>query len=239
MASDCTVAIDNGFINLRVGAIIMKNGKFLMVGNQKDDYLYSVGGRIKFGETAEEAVVREVYEETGRKLEIDRLGFIHENFFYGDYGKKDAKLIYEVSYFFYMKTPEDFEPVCESFTDDKSKEKLNDDGHLYIVIRKAQGAGSSISKLETLFKIQLPIGFPAILVGIASSFSLAFKVEIMSEILTGFTKGGLGSLIKGAQLINSVDLTMMFGYSFIAIIFMIIITYVSNIIKEKLMKIIK
>ena len=23
-----------------------------------------------------------------------------------------------------MKTPEDFEPVCESFTDDKSKEKL-------------------------------------------------------------------------------------------------------------------
>ena len=34
---------------------------------------------------------------------------------------------------------------------DKSKEKLNDGGHLYIVIRKAQGAGSSISKLETLF----------------------------------------------------------------------------------------
>ena len=34
---------------------------------------------------------------------------------------------------------------------DKSKEKLTDNGHLYIVIRKAQGAGSSISKLETLF----------------------------------------------------------------------------------------
>lgn len=34
---------------------------------------------------------------------------------------------------------------------DKSKEKLNDDGHLYIVIRKAQGANSSIKKLETLF----------------------------------------------------------------------------------------
>ena len=45
MASDCTVEIDDGYINLRVGAIIMKNGKFLMVGNQKDNYLYSVGGR--------------------------------------------------------------------------------------------------------------------------------------------------------------------------------------------------
>lgn len=35
---------------------------------------------------------------------------------------------------------------------EKSKEMLNENGHLYIVIRKAQGANSSISKLETLFK---------------------------------------------------------------------------------------
>lgn len=124
MASDCTVAIDDGFINLRVGAIIMKNGKFLMVGNQRDKYLYTVGGRIQFGETAREAIVREVFEETGVKLEVDRLGFVHENFFYGDYGRKEEKLIYEISYFFYMKTPEDFEPVCESFTEDESKEHL-------------------------------------------------------------------------------------------------------------------
>lgn len=34
---------------------------------------------------------------------------------------------------------------------EKAKEKLNENGHLYIVIRKAQGAKSSISKLETLF----------------------------------------------------------------------------------------
>ena len=124
MASDCTVAIDNGYINLRVGAIIMKGEKFLMVENQKDDYLYSVGGRIQFGESAEEAVVREVFEETGVKLEVDHLGFIHENFFYGDYDRKEDKLIYEISYFFYMKIPDDFEPVCDGFTDDESKERL-------------------------------------------------------------------------------------------------------------------
>ena len=34
---------------------------------------------------------------------------------------------------------------------EKSRDKLNDNGHLYIVIRKAKGANSSISKLETLF----------------------------------------------------------------------------------------
>ncbi len=124
MGSDCTVKIDEGLINIRVGAIIMKDDKFLMVGNSRQDYLYSVGGRVKFGETAEEAVRREVFEETGVRMEIDYLGFIHENFFYGDYEMRQDKLIYEVSYFFYMKVPEDFEPKCESFTDDNSKEKL-------------------------------------------------------------------------------------------------------------------
>ncbi len=124
MSSDMTVACDKGLINIRVGAIIMKNGRFLMVGNGRTDYLYSVGGRIKFGETAEEAVVREVQEETGIRMEIDRLGFVHENYFYGDAPSNLGKLIYEVSFFFYMKVPDDFMPVSESFTDDGSPERL-------------------------------------------------------------------------------------------------------------------
>ena len=96
MNKDMTVACDTGLINIRVGAIILKDGKFLMVGNDRADYLYSVGGRIKFGETAEEAVVREVYEETGIKMEIDRLGFVNENYFYGDDEMNLGKLIYEI-----------------------------------------------------------------------------------------------------------------------------------------------
>ena len=124
MAKDMTVPCDDGLINIRVGAIILKDGKFLMVGNERSDYLYSVGGRIKFGETAEEAVVREVFEETGVKMEIDRLGFIHENYFYGDAPTNNGKLIYEVSFFFYMKVPKDFEPISDSFTEDESKEFL-------------------------------------------------------------------------------------------------------------------
>ena len=74
MNKDMCVVCDDGILNIRVGAIIMKDGKILMVGNDRD-YLYSVGGRVKFGETAEEAVVREVLEETGVQMEIDRLGF--------------------------------------------------------------------------------------------------------------------------------------------------------------------
>jgi len=101
MSKDMTVQCDNGLINIRVGAIILKDGKFLMVGNHiRPEYLYSVGGRIKFGETAEEAVIREVYEETGIRMEVDRLGFVHENYFYGDAESNLGKLIYEISFFF-------------------------------------------------------------------------------------------------------------------------------------------
>ena len=124
MNKDMCVTCDDGILNIRVGAIIMKDGKILMVGNERSDYLYSVGGRIKFGETAEEAVVREVFEETGVKMEIDRLGFVHENYFYGDSPSNLGKLIYEISFYFYMKVTDGFAPVSESFTEDNSKEFL-------------------------------------------------------------------------------------------------------------------
>ena len=126
MKKDMTVPSDDGLLNIRVGAIIMKNGKILMVENKnRPEFLYSVGGRIKFGETAEEAVIREVFEETGIKMEVDRLGFVHENYFYGDAATNPGKLIYEISFFFYMKVPEDFEPVSQSFTEDDHVEFLH------------------------------------------------------------------------------------------------------------------
>ena len=125
MKQDMCVPCGDGLINLRVGAIIEKDGKYLMAGNRKrPDYLYSVGGRIQFGETAEEAVIREVLEETGVRMEIGRLGFVHENYFYGDAPTNLGKLIYEISFYFYMKVPEDFEPVCRSFTEDAQQEYL-------------------------------------------------------------------------------------------------------------------
>ena len=121
---DMSVPCGEGIINLRAGAIILKHGRLLMVGNDRADYLYSVGGRIRFGETAEDAVVREVYEETGVRLAVDRLGFIHENYFMGDSPLKRDKPVYEISFFFYMKVPEDFEPVCAGFTEDETPERL-------------------------------------------------------------------------------------------------------------------
>lgn len=123
MKTDITVPCGDGLLIIRAGAIIMKNGKILMVGNHiTPGYLYTVGGRLKFGETAEEAIVREVQEETGVRLEVDRLGFVEEYFFLGDIEPNVGKLIYEVSFFFYMKVPEDFEPKSERFIEGNHEE---------------------------------------------------------------------------------------------------------------------
>ena len=125
MSMDMTVPCENGVINIRAGAIIMKDGKILMAGNRKyPEYLYTVGGRLKFGETAEEAIIREVREETGITMEIDRLGFVHENYFHGTAPSKRGKLVYEISFFFYMKVPEDFAPICNKPTEDELGEYL-------------------------------------------------------------------------------------------------------------------
>ncbi len=123
MSKDMCVACGEGILNIRAGAIIMKDGKLLMVGNNRN-YLYSVGGRLKFGETAEEAAVREVFEETGVQMEIDHLAFVHENYFYGDAPSNLNKLVYEISFFFYMKVPDTFAPTSEYFTEGNSKERL-------------------------------------------------------------------------------------------------------------------
>ena len=48
MSQDLCVKMEEGVLNIRVGAIIMKGDKFLMVENDRFDHMYSVGGRIKF-----------------------------------------------------------------------------------------------------------------------------------------------------------------------------------------------
>lgn len=123
-ANDLTVPVGEGLLNIRVGAIIMRGGRVLMTTNDGVDYLYSVGGRVQFGETAGEAAEREAFEETGVRMKAERLGFIHENFFIGDSPLKRDRAVHEISFFFYMDVPEDFEPVCASFADGDKEERL-------------------------------------------------------------------------------------------------------------------
>ena len=118
-----TVSAGDGILNIRVGAIIQRDGKVLMAANDRMDYYYSVGGRVRFGETAEEAVVREVLEETGTRMKVERLGFVHEDFFMGE-EVHHGRPIHEIAFFYYMDVPADFDPVCHSIAVTGAREWL-------------------------------------------------------------------------------------------------------------------
>jgi len=98
---DCGFQNGNGWFRYRAAAIIIEDGHVLFVKNQVDPYYYSVGGGVHLGEKAEDAVKREVLEETGVVYEVDRLAFIHENFFEGS-GTLEGIKCHEISFYFLM-----------------------------------------------------------------------------------------------------------------------------------------
>ena len=100
---DCGFTKENQWFRYRAAAIIVENGCVLFACNEKDDYFYSIGGGVHHGETAEAAVVREVFEETGVHYEIDRLAVIHENFFDENGGSLKGMNCHELSFYFLMK----------------------------------------------------------------------------------------------------------------------------------------
>lgn len=98
------------------------------------------------------------------------------------------------------------------------------------IISSAQVDGARYWK-RVLF-IKLPLSFSYIVVGVVSSFSLSFKLEIMAEVLTGYTRNGLGSVIHYVQQADPTNLTSVFAYSLFAIIFMLLITLLETIVKQ-------
>ncbi|CDM69381.1 hydrolase, nudix family [Clostridium bornimense] len=99
---DCSFKEDGKWFRYRAAAIIIEDGCVLFAKNELDDYYYSIGGGVHLGETTEDAVKREVLEETGVEYEIDRLAFIHENFFNGT-GTLDGLKCHEVAFYYIMK----------------------------------------------------------------------------------------------------------------------------------------
>ena len=100
---DCGFTKENNWFRYRAAAIIMEEGCVLFAGNENEDYFYSIGGGVHMGERAEDAVLREVFEETGVTYEIDHLAIIHENFFSQDSGTLKDMDCHEICLYFMMK----------------------------------------------------------------------------------------------------------------------------------------
>lgn len=81
---DITFKCEDKKFNYRVCAMMISGDKILAMHDERSPYYYLPGGRVAMGETAEQAVVREVQEELGITPEIVRPLWLNQAFFTED-----------------------------------------------------------------------------------------------------------------------------------------------------------
>ena len=86
---DISFKVDNEKFNYRVCAVIISDNKILAMHDERSPYFYLPGGRVEMGETAENAVIREVREELGITPKIVRPLWLNQAFFKEDVDKLD------------------------------------------------------------------------------------------------------------------------------------------------------
>ncbi len=96
---DLSFKIGNEKFNYRVCGIILNDGKILAMHDERSPYFYLPGGRVRMGETAEDAVVREIKEELKITTKIIRPLWLNQAFFKEDV---DGLQYHEICIYFLM-----------------------------------------------------------------------------------------------------------------------------------------
>lgn len=78
---DISVPVGTGIFNFRSGVILMDNHRVLLHQKEGDNFWALPGGRVAMFESSRETAVREIREEIGVDITIDRLLWHTENFF--------------------------------------------------------------------------------------------------------------------------------------------------------------
>ena len=77
---DIKIKTDDLKFKYRVSAIVINDNK-LLIDKYTDDSYCLPGGYVEIGETSNEAVIRELKEETGLDFDVVRFAGVIENFF--------------------------------------------------------------------------------------------------------------------------------------------------------------
>lgn len=96
---DISFHAGNEKFNYRVCAVILKDGKILAMRDERSPYFYLPGGRVKLGETAADAVIREIEEELNITSRIVRPLWLNQGFFKEDV---DGLQYHEICIYFLM-----------------------------------------------------------------------------------------------------------------------------------------
>ena len=90
---DLTLDVEDYKLNIRAGGVIIHNNKILTHRNINKDHYCLPGGRIEIGESSEQTIIREIYEELGKEIEITGYLATIENFFEME-GKKYHEIFF-------------------------------------------------------------------------------------------------------------------------------------------------
>jgi ADP-ribose pyrophosphatase YjhB (NUDIX family) len=71
----------NQVFNLRAAAVVIHEGYVLAHRADTDPFWTMPGGRVQMGETGAEALLREMHEEVGLDVTVERLLFVAEEYF--------------------------------------------------------------------------------------------------------------------------------------------------------------
>jgi 8-oxo-dGTP pyrophosphatase MutT (NUDIX family) len=96
-------ATDSGQFNLRIAGVCIHDGHLLLHHDDGDgDFWVLPGGRPLLGEPSPDALRREMAEEIGVDVTVDRLLWVVENFF-----AWRGKRLHEVAFYYVMHLPAD------------------------------------------------------------------------------------------------------------------------------------
>jgi ADP-ribose pyrophosphatase YjhB (NUDIX family) len=96
-----------GLFQFRTAAVVIRDGHVLLQRIEPDPYWFLPGGRVELGESAEAAIEREMREETGASVRIERMLWVVENFFGS---------IHEIGFYFLVTMPSELHPnLAEQF----------------------------------------------------------------------------------------------------------------------------
>jgi len=111
---------DNSRFNFRVAGIVMDADRVLLHQTKQDDFWNLPGGRVEMNESTGDAIRREMMEELGVSIRVERLAFVCEDFY-----EYDGKEMHEMGFYYVISLP-----GGHSFYNEREFKGVEQDGKL-------------------------------------------------------------------------------------------------------------
>lgn len=99
---DAVFKMERVVFNYRVAAILIQNDHILIHKQVNDDYWSLPGGRVVVLEDSKTSLIREMNEELGYQVAVEKLLWVTENFF--EYGDSD---FHELGFYYFISLKEE------------------------------------------------------------------------------------------------------------------------------------